>query len=135
MSKQSINPPTLFNSLQHGFSQIVKCPIGKLVFISGQVAWDENSNIVGIGDLALQMRKAIDNLKIAVSETGGRLEDIVMLRIYIVDYKTEDGSIVSEVLKETFGTTVPPASTWVNVQGLANEEFMIEIEAQAVIPF
>jgi len=133
MSKQSINPPTLFNSTQYGFSQIVKCPSGKLVFISGQVAWDEASNIVGAGDLEQQMKKAVDNLRIAVNAAGGTLESIVMLRIYIVNYKAEDGTIISNVLKETFGTISPPASTWVNVKGLASEEFMIEIEAQAVV--
>lgn len=131
--KKSINPIELFNSVQHGFSQIVACKPGKLIFISGQVAWDENSQIVGENDLEKQMRKAMDNLTLAMGSVGGSLENIVMLRIYIVDYREEDGPMISEVLKETFGTKSPPASTWINVKGLANEEFMIEIEAQAVM--
>lgn len=56
-----------------------------------------------------------------------------MLRIYKVNYKSEDGQIISEVLRSYFGTQNPPSSTWINVNGLANEEFMIEIEAQAAI--
>lgn len=131
--KESLNPKELFNSLQHGFSQITISNPGRHVFISGQVAWDENSNIVGQGNLGLQTRKTMDNLIIAIESAGGKLDNIVMLRIYIVDYKREDGAIISQVLKDTFGPDSPPASTWINVQGLANEEFMIEIEAEAII--
>ena len=133
MSKKSINPATLFNSTQYGFSQIVVSDPGKMVFISGQVAWDENLNIIGANDLKVQTQKAIDNLKIAMESVGGTLADITMLRIYKVDYETEDGPIISEALKKNFGAINPPASTWINVKGLANEAFMIEIEAQAVI--
>ena len=133
MNRKSINPKELFNSVQHGFSQIVECKPGKLIFISGQVAWDEHSKIVGENDLEKQAKKAMDNLRLAIASVGGSLQDIVMLRIYKVDYRKEDGEIISKVLKETFGTDSPPASTWISVKGLANEDFMIEIEAQAVI--
>lgn len=133
MKKECINPKTLFDSRQHGFSQVVVSNPGKMVFISGQVAWDENLNIVGKNDLAKQTEKSIENLRIAVESAGGNLEDIVMLRIYKVNYQSGDGSIISQVLINNFGTENPPTSTWINVKGLANEEFMIEIEAQAII--
>ena len=133
MERKSTNPEELFNSLQHGFSQIVECESGRNIFISGQVAWDENANIVGQGNLQLQTKKSMENLKKAIEAVGGSLDNIMMLRIYIVDYNTEDGGIISEALKNTFGTDNPPASTWINVKGLANEDFMIEVEAQAVI--
>ncbi len=133
MNKISIHPPELFNSLPYGFSQVVVCNPGKLVFISGQVAWDRNMNIVGGNDLKIQTQFAIDNLKTAVASAGGTLENIVMLRIFKVNYESEDGSIISEILNKNFDTSAPPASTWVSVIGLANPGFMIEIEAQAVI--
>lgn len=133
MSRKTINPTTLFDSRQYGFSQIVISDPGKIVFISGQVAWDESLNIIGGNDLATQTQKAIDNLTIAIESAGGNLENIVMLRIYKVNYKKEDGPIITKILKDNFGTINPPASTWVSVEGLANEGFMIEIEAQAVI--
>ena len=133
MKKKTINPQTLFNSNQFGFSQVVISDPGRIVFISGQVAWDENLNVSGINDLAGQTRKSLDNLEIAIREAGGNLSDIVMLRIYIVNYRPENGSVISALLREKFGTESPPASTWISVQGLANEAFMIEIEAQAVI--
>jgi len=133
MMKKCINPTNLFNSTQYGFSQVVVADPGRNVFISGQVAWDEELNIVGKNDLKIQTRKSIDNLKIAVESAGGTLENIVMLRIYKVNYKKEDGPVINEILRNAFGIASPPASTWVSVHGLANEEFMIEIEAQAVI--
>lgn len=133
MVRNTNNPETLFNSTQYGFSQIAISTPGKIVFISGQVAWDENEHIIGGNDLEKQTRKALDNLKIAIESVGGTMENIMMLRIYKVDYQQEDGPIITSVLKENFGDSNPPASTWVSVKGLANEGFMIEIEAQAVI--
>jgi enamine deaminase RidA (YjgF/YER057c/UK114 family) len=133
MNKKCINPKELFNSTQYGFSQIVVSGPGRMVFISGQVAWNEKMNIVGKDNLKLQAQQSIDNIKLAIESAGGRLENIVMLRIYKVNYKKEDGPVINEILKKNFDPLSPPASTWISVQGLANEEFMIEIEAQAVI--
>jgi len=75
----------------------------------------------------------MENLKTAIEAAGGTLKDIVMLRIYKVNYQQADGPVISQVLKDYFGTECLPASTWINVKGLANKKFMIEIEAQAVI--
>ena len=68
-----------------------------------------------------------------MQKTGGTLENIVMLRLYLVNYQQKDGSIISNALIKYFGTESPPASTWINVQGLASEDFLIEIEAQAML--
>ncbi len=133
MARETINPKKLFNSTQYGFSQIAISYPGKLIFISGQVAWNENLQIVGENNLEIQTQKAIENLKIAIESAGGTLENIMMLRIYKVDYQPGDGPIINSILKKNFGTINPPASTWINVKGLANEGFLIEIEAQAVI--
>lgn len=133
MARETVNPPALFNSTQYGFSQIAVSHPGKLIFISGQVAWDKDLQLVGENNLEIQTEKAIDNLKVALESVGGRLENIMMLRIYKVDYKPEDGQIITSVLKKHFGTNNPPASTWINVKGLANEGFLVEIEAQAVM--
>lgn len=133
MPKQYINPPELFNSIQHGFSQIVVAKPGKLVFISGQVAWDEQKKIAHATDIETQTRKAFENLQTAIEKAGGTLQDIVMLRLYIVHYDENKGQAVGIVLRDFFGTETPPASTWISVNGLANPDFLIEIEAQAVV--
>ena len=133
MTRETCNPETLFNSVEYGFSQIAIATPGKMVFISGQVAWDENLNLVGKDNLEEQTQKAIDNLTLAIEAAGGTIENIMMLRIYLVDYQQADGAVISSVLRRNCGNKNPPASTWLNVKGLANPDFLIEIEAQAII--
>ena len=133
MKKEYVNPKTLFNSSQYGFSQVVISDPGRHVFISGQTAWDEKQSLVGKNDLGKQTQKSCENLKLAIEAAGGNLSDIVMLRIYKVNYEQGDGQIISEALRSAFGAQNFPASTWINVKGLASPGFLIEIEAQAII--
>lgn len=132
MTKEHLNPGTLFPSVQHGFSQIVTSQGGKTIYISGQTAWDSEKRIVGGMNLAEQTRQALQNIRIAVETAGGTLADVVSVRIYIVRYKPEDAGPVGEVFREFFAGE-PPASTLIGVSSLAVEDFMIEIEAIAVV--
>src|SRR5215510_4861226 len=102
MPKMYLNPPNLFQSQQYGFSQIVKASGGTTVYFSGQVGWDENESLTGGSDLAAQTRGAFENLKKAVQTAGGQMRDIVSLRIYVVNYKREEGGPISQGLIELF---------------------------------
>ena len=133
MPKEYINPDNLFPSLPHGFSQIVVATGKRIAFISGQTAWDEGKNIVGGDSVLEQARQAFRNIRKAMEAVGGTLTDIVALRIYVVDYQAECGTAVGTALRECFSTENPPASTWIGVQALADPEFLIEIEATAVL--
>jgi Putative translation initiation inhibitor, yjgF family len=133
MSKEYVNPSSLFSSLPHGFSQMVIASGRKMVFISGQTAWDARENIVGGESVLEQARQAFRNLDTAIKAAGGTLKDIVALRIYIVDYQAESGTAVGTALREFFSSGNPPASTWIGVSALAAPEFLIEIEATAVL--
>src|ERR1044071_3534206 len=132
MPKEYINPNSLFPSLPYGFSQIVVATGKRMVFISGQTAWDEQKNIVGRDSVLEQARQAFRNLEKAMEAAGGTLKDIVALRIYVVDYQAESGTAVGTALREFFFVN-PPASTWIGVSTLAVPEFLIEIEATAVL--
>ena len=132
MPKEYINPDSLFPSLPHGFSQMVIATGKKMVFISGQTAWDARKNIVGGDSVLEQARQAFRNLETVMEAAGGTLKDIVALRIYVVDYQAECGTAVGIVLREFFSEN-PPASTWIGVSALADPEFLIEIEATAVL--
>jgi enamine deaminase RidA (YjgF/YER057c/UK114 family) len=132
MPKEHINPNSLFPSLPHGFSQVVIATGRKMVFISGQTAWDARKNIVGGDSVLEQARQALRNLETAMQAAGGTLKDIVALRIYVVDYQAESGTAVGIALREFFSGN-PPASTWIGVPALAVPEFLIEIEATAVL--
>jgi 2-iminobutanoate/2-iminopropanoate deaminase len=133
MSKEYVNPSSLFSSLPHGFSQMVIASGRKMVFISGQTAWDARKNIVGGESVLEQARQAFRNLDTAIKAASGTLKDIVALRIYIVDYQAESGTAVGTALREFFSSGNPPASTWIGVSALAAPEFLIEIEATAVL--
>jgi enamine deaminase RidA (YjgF/YER057c/UK114 family) len=133
MPKQRFNPPELFPSLQYGFSQLVVSQGGRTVYVSGQVAWDADENIVGPGDLRAQTWQSLRNLQTALQAAGGALSDVVSLRIYIAHSELADTRAISEGLKEFFPAECAPTSTWIGVPGLADPEFLIEIEAVAVI--
>ena len=77
MPKEYINPNSLFPSLPHGFSQIVVASGKRMVFISGQTAWDERKNIVGRDSVLEQAQQAFRNLEKAMESAGGTLKDIV----------------------------------------------------------
>ncbi|MBI1764685.1 MAG: RidA family protein [Acidobacteria bacterium] len=133
MSKQHLNPATLFPSLPSGFSQAVVTTPGRIVFLSGQTAWDANKQIVGGNDLGAQTRQALQNVRLGVEAAGGALADVVSLRLYIVNPQPGDTGQVGEALREFFPTDKPPASTWIGVTSLAVPEFLVEIEAIAVL--
>jgi enamine deaminase RidA (YjgF/YER057c/UK114 family) len=130
MPKEHVNPASLFPSLDHGFSQIVTASGAKTVFISGQAAWDAQQRLVG-RNCGEQARQALTNVKVAVEAAGGTLSDVVALRLYIVNI-AENVEAVGSALRAVF-TTNPPASTWIGVSSLAVPEFLIEIEATAVL--
>lgn len=133
MPKEHINPDSLFPSLQFGFSQIVTSQGDKTVYLSGQVAWNAEEKIVGT-NLQEQMRQSLKNIQTALENVGGNLDNVVHLRIYIVDYKPEtDAVVIANGLKEFFPGDRPPATTWLGISSLASKDFLIEIEATAVL--
>lgn len=103
------------------------------MYLSGQVAWDEAEQIVGPKNLAAQTRQTLRNVEIAVQAAGGKRTDITSMRIYVVVPYLEQGAAISDALTEFFPATHAPATTWIGVSGPANEGFLIEIEAVAVI--
>jgi 2-iminobutanoate/2-iminopropanoate deaminase len=133
MPKEYINPEKLYPSLQYGFSQIITATGGKMVFLSGQVAWDEQQQMIGPNDLRAQTWQTFRNLATAMQAAGGTLQDIVSMRIYIVEEKLEESYYVTEALQEFFPPEATPTTTWVGVRALANNEFLIEIEAMGMI--
>lgn len=133
MTRQSINPPELFNSTDFGFSQIAMGQGSHVVTISGQVGWDKDRTIVGAGDLGVQFDLALENLKIAMQAASGSLDDILLLHIYIIQAAQDDLAPISAGLKKHFPNN-PPATSWIIVARLANPDFLVEVEALAVLP-
>ena len=132
MAKQAINPDTLFNSLQYGFSQITVGQGSRIVTVSGQVGWDADAQIVGAGDLRAQTMRAFHNLASAMQAAGGTLDDVLSLRIYIVAAVMDETAAVRDALLHYFPTD-PPTTNWIGVVRLADPAFLVEVEALAVL--
>ncbi len=134
MKKAFINPPGLPN-WEQTFSQVVIITKGatKTVYLSGQVAMDQDKQLIGANDLALQANHAFKNLRTALASAGAGPEDVVKLTIYVKDYRYEDADCIIEAFQVVFAQKNLPASTWLGVQSLALEGLLIEIDAVAMM--
>jgi enamine deaminase RidA (YjgF/YER057c/UK114 family) len=133
MTREAINPDSMYGSVQYGFSHAIKANGTTTIHCAGQVAWDKEYNLVGGDDIAAQAKQALSNLKTVLAEAGGSVADIVRLRTYVVNHTPDYLEPVGMALAEFYGDTVPAANTWIGVQSLALPGFMIEIEATAEI--
>jgi 2-iminobutanoate/2-iminopropanoate deaminase len=133
MSKAYINPHDLFPSQQYGFSQVISTGGRTTVYVSGQVAWNARQEIVDSLDLGTQTRRSLENVETAVRAAGGTRTDIVSLRLYILGDHIHNTSSVREALLSFFPPDKLPTSTWIGVPALASRNFLIEIEAVAVL--
>ncbi len=130
--RTSHHPDDLFDASQYGFAQAVSVPAGRLIFVSGQVAWDANERLVAT-DLPGQATAAMANVARALAAADAELRHVTALRIYIVG-DPPDTSGVSHALRVAFPAREGPAATWIRVGGLEGDGLLIEIEATAVVP-
>ena len=112
------------------FSHAVKAEGKQYLFISGLTARDINGNPVGKGDIRTQTKEILENMKIILDEAGATFENVVRVTVYVTDLKNFKD--IHEVRSEYFKNNLP-ASTLVQVSGLVHKEFLIEIEAIAVL--
>ena len=133
MQRKVINPTTVFNSLQYGFSQAMEVPEGRRIMLSGQVGVDAQERTVGPG-IAEQTATALDNVEKVLTEVGGDLSHVIMLRLYIVESARDQQEPIVEALRQRFAHN-PPPSSWIIVSGWSLPEWLIEVEAEAVVPF
>ncbi|NKB36809.1 MAG: RidA family protein [Gammaproteobacteria bacterium] len=133
MSKQSLQPSDLFPSADYGFAQVVAAEGKKLVFCAGQTAWDKDNNLIGGDDLGKQMEKTLENISIDLAEAGATMQDVCRLTIYIVDYHPGLLDTIAAELGKAFDKDSLPANTLLGIQALAVPEFLVEVEATAVI--
>ncbi len=134
MTKEFINPKALPQWAQT-FTQVVVVPAGasRTVYISGQVAVDKEQNLVGAGDLGAQALRAFENLATALAAGGATTADVVKLNIYVKNYQPADAAAVGAALRRYFPHEQLPTSTWLGVQSLARADFLIEVDAVAVV--
>lgn len=115
-----------------GYSQAVEVSRGRMIYVAGQVAVDHAGKLVGEGDMRLQAAQTFQNLKAALEASGAKFENVVKLNYYLTDISQI--AAVREARDKFINTANPPASTAVEVKRLVRPEWLIEIEAVAVVP-
>jgi 2-iminobutanoate/2-iminopropanoate deaminase len=104
---------------------------GDLLFISGCVSVDVDGNVVGAGDVVAQARQIFTILGLILEAAGASFADVVKLTHFLTN--VEDRGLINPIRKEFLGET-RPASTLVEVSRLVLPEFLLEIEAVAILP-
>lgn len=109
---------------------------GKLAFVSGQVATGPDGEVVGPGDLEAQTRQAMRNLERILTALGAGWSDVVRLTWYLVDVSQVQviRDVRDEFVRPALGEEPNPASSLVQVAALVRPEFLVEVEAVAVVP-
>jgi enamine deaminase RidA (YjgF/YER057c/UK114 family) len=130
MAIERMNPDGMHTPT--GYSHVVKASGGTTVYLAGQVAADAGGNVVGAGDLEAQTRQVFLNIQAALTAAGATFANVVKMNTYIVGYRPEMRAAYRAGRAE-FVTGDLPASTLIGVQALAAPDYLIEIEAIAVI--
>src|SRR5437868_9456600 len=123
------NPPAL--SKPSGYTHIVEVTgPARTIYVSGQIAFDKDGKVVGVGDMKAQAEQVFKNLEIALSAAGAKFSDVVKMNSYITDMSKVQA--VRDVRARYFSESTP-ASTFVEVKGLVRPELLLEIEVIAVV--
>jgi enamine deaminase RidA (YjgF/YER057c/UK114 family) len=130
MTLECINPAGL--PTPSTYSQVVVASGRKLVFIAGQEPEDAEGNLVGAGDLALQARQVFANLGRALAAVGAGPDHVAKITIFVVGHRREYLPVIEEARVELFGDHKPP-DTLIGIQTLSNPDYLIEVDAIAVI--
>ncbi len=113
MALERINPDGMYKPNKGIYSQVVKSTSTTTVHVAGTVSFDEDANVVGVGDMKAQVLQILDNIKTSLAAGGASPSDVVRINVYTLD--TDD------------------CSTTVQVSKLVHPDWIVEIEATAVI--
>jgi enamine deaminase RidA (YjgF/YER057c/UK114 family) len=126
------NPRDTWGPRQRGFSIGIVQHAGHVIHFTGQVAWNETEEIVGLGDVRTQTHQCFRNIATILSAVGGVMDDIVSLTTYFMD--RSHLPIIQAVRNGYFEARAAPASTSVIVTGLGHADFLVEVTPVAVVP-
>lgn len=130
MTLECINPKDL--PVPETYTQVVVATGSRLVFVSGQEPEDVHGQLVGRGDLAVQARQVFANLGRALAAAGARPDQVAKITIYVVDHKRIYLPIIEAARVALFGEH-KPADVLVGIATLSNPDYLIEVDAIAVI--
>lgn len=114
-----------------GYSQAMKVTGAQtILYLAGQVAYDKDGSVAHRGDFKGQARQVLDSIKKLVEAGGGTLANVVKINTYVTDVKNRGDY---RAVREEFFGPKGPASTMVEVSALAHPDYLIEVEAVAIV--
>ena len=128
--RESVNVPGAMPNYGYYSSSIVFTP-GRLLFVSGQVAIDEDGNTVGVGDVRAQFEFILSRIQKIIEYNGGKLSDIVQERVFVTDVKFHKE--LRPIRMKHFPES-GPASIFVIVQALPHDDLLLSMEVIAALP-
>jgi enamine deaminase RidA (YjgF/YER057c/UK114 family) len=130
MALECINPADL--PTPPTYSHVVIAAGTRLVFVAAQEPEDEHGKLVGAGDLAAQARQVFTNLGRALAAAGAKPEQVAKITIYVVGHRPEYLPVIEEARVAVFGDH-KPADSLIGVETLSKADYLIEVDAFAVI--
>ena len=131
--RQNIQPDALAKRVVDGhvlYSHVASVEGTRTIYVSGQLARDRAGNLVGKGDMRAQLRQVGENVKTALEAAGASLADLVKTTTFVTDIEEYFKHV--DVRMAYFGAALP-TSTTVEVRRLAHPDFLVEVEAVAVV--
>lgn len=114
------------------YTHVIVATGTKLVFVAGQEPEDAHGTLVGPGDLVAQARQVFTNLGGALAAAGARPDQVAKITIYVVHHRPEYLPVIEAARGTLFGDH-KPVDTLIGVESLARPEYLIEVDAIAVI--
>ena len=130
MNKLYLNPPN--SPTPKSYHHTVSVEGGRTIYLSGQVAFDSQRQIIGADDVIAQIRQTMRNLKSAVEAAGGKITDVVQITTHVVDYEPNQLDDITGTIAEFFPPENLPTNTLVGVTSLSTAGLLIEIGGIAV---
>ena len=129
---KGFNPAGVWQPRGRGFNSGVVQHDGYVIHFTGQVAWDENEELVGRDDVETQTRQCFRNIEKILAAVGGRMDDVVSVTTYFTD--RSQLPTIQKVRNDYLQAESAPASTSVMVAGLGHPDFLVELTPIAVVP-
>ena len=133
VQRKNLYPDTLYRRVVGGhllYAPVVTVKGGTTIYVSGLVSRNKAGDVIGKGDMAAQIRQVGENLKLSLDAAGATFKDLVRTVTYVTDIDSFFANV--DARQEVFGEALPTSST-IGVSRLSHPDFLVEVEAFAVI--
>ena len=131
MTLKRINPKEIYTPNKNIYTQVIKTTGSTQIFLAGIVPFDQKQNIVGIGNMRLQVKQVLQNIRYALGSADASVSDVVRINVLTTDVDLYIQEGAPQVIN-LFGETKPTSTTY-QVSRLVHPDWMVEIEATAII--